>query len=68
MTQRRFTPPWTIDEHPDSFIVRDATGMALAHFYFREADRLILSDLLTKEEARELATNFAKLPDLLKRT
>jgi hypothetical protein len=32
--ERRFPPPWSIDEHPESFIVRDATGVALGHFYF----------------------------------
>jgi hypothetical protein len=30
---RRFPPPWTIDEHAESFIVRDATGQALGYFY-----------------------------------
>ena len=30
---RRFPPPWTIDEHTESFIVRDATGQALGYFY-----------------------------------
>jgi hypothetical protein len=27
---------WSIDEHAESFIVRDATGQALAYFYFEE--------------------------------
>jgi hypothetical protein len=31
---RHFPPPWTIDEHAESFIVRDATGQALGYFYF----------------------------------
>ena len=30
---RRFPPPWTLDEHNDArFIVKDATGQALAYF------------------------------------
>ena len=29
---RRFPPPWTIDEHAESFIVRDANGQALGYF------------------------------------
>jgi hypothetical protein len=33
---RRFPPPWTIDEHAESFILRDATGQALAYFYFED--------------------------------
>jgi hypothetical protein len=37
MPDRRFPPPWTIEEHNDAcFIVRDATGQALAYFYFEE--------------------------------
>ena len=31
---RRFPPPWTIDEHAESFIVKDATGQALGYLYF----------------------------------
>ena len=33
---RRFTPPWTIDEQTESFIVRDAKGQALAYIYFED--------------------------------
>ena len=36
---RRFPPPWVIDEHPESFIVRDATGQALGYFYFEDEPR-----------------------------
>jgi PhoPQ-activated pathogenicity-related protein len=34
--RRRFPPPWAIDEHAESFIVRDATGQALGYFYFED--------------------------------
>jgi hypothetical protein len=31
MAERRFPPPWTIEEHNNAcFIVKDATGQALA--------------------------------------
>jgi hypothetical protein len=33
----RFPPPWTIEEHTESFIVKDATGQALGYFYFGRA-------------------------------
>jgi len=32
-TSRRFPPPWMIEEHRESFIVRDANGQALGYFY-----------------------------------
>ena len=31
---RAASPPWTVDEHAVSFIVRDANGQALAYVYF----------------------------------
>ena len=66
---RRFPPPWTVDESNDAcFIVRDNTGQALGYFYFEEEPgRRSAAKLLTKDEARRMAANFAKLQDLLKR-
>ena len=37
MTERRFLPPWTIDMMNNvRFIVRDATGQALAYVYIED--------------------------------
>jgi hypothetical protein len=46
---RRFPPPWTLDEHPESFIVRDATGFALGYFCFDdETSRRTVTERMTK--------------------
>ncbi len=69
MSARRFPPPWTIEEANNAcFIVRDSTGQALGYFYFEdEPGRRSAAKLLTRDEARRLAANFAKLPELRRR-
>ncbi len=63
---RRFPPPWTIEEANDAcFIVKDHNGHALAYVYFElEPGRRTAANLLTKDEARRIAANIAKIPDV----
>jgi hypothetical protein len=60
---RRFPPPWTSEENETCFIVRDRTGRALAYVYYEEEPgRRTSANLLTKDEARRIASNIARLP------
>jgi hypothetical protein len=66
---RRFPPSWSVGE-PDPkldrscFIVRNANGQALAYVYCEdEPGRRSTARLLTRDEARRIAANIAKLPE-----
>jgi hypothetical protein len=63
MPARRFPPPWSVEELDACFVVSDHNEQALAYVYFEdEPGRRSSAKLVTKDEARRIAANMAKLP------
>jgi hypothetical protein len=51
---------------PGGYVVRDANGQALAYLYSRDnEDEARQAKVLMKDEARRIAVNVARLPELL---
>jgi hypothetical protein len=55
VAERRFRPPWTVEEQEACFVVRDHNGQQLDYVYFEdEPGRRSAAKLLTCNEARRL--------------
>ena len=63
---RRFPPPWSVEDIDAAFVVKDSAGQKVAYVYYEnEPRRRSAAKLLTKDEARRIAANIAKLPELV---
>src|SRR5260370_22911436 len=65
----RFPGPWRIAEFPNGFAVYDATGRQFGFFYGRAYPNPPgQTGFRMVDEARQIAVDFARLPELLKQT
>jgi hypothetical protein len=59
--------PWKVIEHDESYEVQDAVGLQLASVYFENGTiRQSSTRRLSKDEARRVAAQIARLPTLLR--
>ncbi len=65
---RRFPAPWSVRHNDDAYWVEAASGQRFAFCYFRHHQSIGSGPraYLSEDQARRIASNVAKLPDLLR--
>jgi hypothetical protein len=68
MSARRFPPPWSVEDIGGSFVVKASNDRPPIFIYYREGvGRRSVAKLLSRNAARRIAANIAKLPELLRK-
>lgn len=68
MESRRFPPQWTVHRNSDAYWIEDAGGHRFGFCYFRDHQSIGSGRQAyrTEDQARRIASNIAKLPELIK--
>lgn len=60
-----FPAPWTVSRHEggESFVVKDANEFSITWFHFPRMVVGTNSERMTEDQARRMASQFARIPD-----